>query len=85
MIHSILLSLALTSPLSLGQQKKINLDDVKIQGEGMRGSQIDLGRNGRTDLEKHLTIRRNFRKDIVDALPVELEAKKDKKTKKEKK
>ena len=75
MILSSVIALIITVSPAWGQQKKINLDDVKIQGEGLRGSQISLGKGDRTDLEKHLTIRKNFREDIVSALPPELESK----------
>ena len=64
----------ITNPL-YGQQKKINLEDVKIQGEGVRRSQLSLSQGDRTDLEKHLTIRKDFRKEIIDELPPELESK----------
>ncbi len=76
MILSTLIGLCLFGSPAWGQQKKINLDDVKIQGEGLRGSQISLGKGDRTDLEKHLTIRKNFREEIVEALPLELDSKK---------
>lgn len=60
------------------QQNKINLEDVKIKGEGLRGSTISLEKGDKTDLEKHLTIRRDFREDIVNALPPEFESKRKK-------
>ena len=66
---------------SSAQNKKIDLKDIKIQGQGLDQSKLDLSKKDRTDVEKHLKIRKNFRKEILMDLPPELRSEKKKKKK----
>ncbi len=61
--------------VSFGQEKKINLEDVKIQGEGLDSSRISLSKKDRTDIEKHLKIRKDFREEILSDLPPPMQSK----------
>lgn len=67
--------------MAFAEEKKINLKDVKIQGEALN-SPLSLSRKDRTDIEKHLKIRTDFREEILGDLPLFLKskAKKRKKT-----
>lgn len=67
---------------SLARDKKINLKDVKIQGQGLDNSKIFLSNKDRTDVEKHLKIRKNFREEILSDLPPSVQSKKRSKSKK---
>ncbi len=60
--------------VSYGQQKKVDLEDVKIQGEGLN-QRISLSKKDRTDIEKHLKIRKDFREEILSDLPPSLQLK----------
>ena len=61
--------------ISFGQKKKVNLEDVKIQGEGLNNSRISLSKKDRTDVEKHLKIRKDFREEILSDLPSSIQLK----------
>ena len=60
--------------VSSGQQKKVDLEDVKIQGEGLN-KKISLSKKDRTDIEKHLKIRKDFREEILSDLPPSMQLK----------
>jgi hypothetical protein len=57
---------------SFAQQKKIDLEDVNIKGESLKNLNFDLTKKDRTDIEKHLRIKENFRDEILRPLPEEL-------------
>jgi hypothetical protein len=50
------------------QEQRVNLEDVKIQGEGMQRGNFS-GMRDKTDLDKNLKIPRNFRKEMSRDLP----------------
>ena len=75
-----ILFLILSSP-SFGQKKKVNLKDIRIQGEGLN-NRISLSKKDRTDIEKHLKIRKDFRKEILSDLPPSIQLKRVKARKK---
>ena len=58
---------------AIAQEQKINLEDVKIEGEALSQS-ISLSKKDRTDIEKHLKIRRDFREEILGDLPLFLKS-----------
>ncbi|PIS11489.1 MAG: hypothetical protein COT73_03755 [Bdellovibrio sp. CG10_big_fil_rev_8_21_14_0_10_47_8] len=49
-------------------QNRVNLEDVKIQGEANKNGAMFLNRN-KFDLDERVKIRRNFRREIEQNIP----------------
>lgn len=82
-LNGLFFVLLLQSHVLLAQEKnKINLDDVKIEGEGFGMNQFFQKQGKQTDLDKHLKIKKNFREEILDEVPFEMKKRKKKVTKK---
>jgi hypothetical protein len=62
----------LTAPLAKAEFKssRVNLDDVEIKGENHNDGRVDLLRRDRSDISSIIQVRKDFRPEILQSLPV---------------
>jgi hypothetical protein len=65
----ILLLIGLISSISEAQRKKLDLDDIKIQGELFGDDRLNILNRQENELRNFVRFRTNYRNEIVEELP----------------
>ncbi len=68
LLISFILVLLFSVP-SFAQRKKIDLDDVSIEGELRKDERLRILGREKNQLNNYIKFRTNFRKEIVEELP----------------
>lgn len=66
--YSILLTLSVSS-LAEAQRKRLDLDDIKIQGELFGDDRLNILNRQENELKNFVRFRTNYRNEVVEELP----------------
>jgi hypothetical protein len=64
------ISLAATVAKAEFKSSRVNLDDVEIKGENHNDGRVDLLRRDRSDISSIIQVRKDFRPEILQSLPM---------------